>query len=343
MSNHLKRLSDIFGSFVSKDFKRKRLQDESVTESKPDEYSPVKLKKFKNKTDEVEENEFMSVDCFVKRVATFTDFCWCRDIPQLSPLEIARHGWASTGDDFMVTCESCNQHLSLAIPDQDSGIRESCINTAVGRLFSAHGEFCPWATTSSPAHLARIEVPDLEVVGRTAANIAQHHERLPYLKPCHVEKWQEVLKKINKDILKDIEDERVMNSACILALCGWRPGSLEDTLTDVYAVRRIGIWNFVSIQDEDDILETQRVAEELGHSLEKDRSILPEGKEYLDPVSEHVSWHPILQNLESGTPAHQHIINQLCKGPSATCLIDKLGKKDSIRAIFKVRDIVEQW
>ena len=26
MSNHLKRLSDIFGSFVSKDFKRKRLQ-----------------------------------------------------------------------------------------------------------------------------------------------------------------------------------------------------------------------------------------------------------------------------------------------------------------------------
>ena len=32
------------------------------------------------------------------------------------------------------------------------------------------------------------------------------------------------------------------------ALCGWRPGSLEDTLTDVYTVRRIGLWNFVSIQ-----------------------------------------------------------------------------------------------
>ena len=42
------------------------------------------------------------------------------------------------------------------------------------------------------------------------------------------------------------------------------------------------------------------------------RCILPEGKEYLDPVTEHISWHPLLQNLESGTPAQQYIIDQAC-------------------------------
>ena len=32
-----------------------------------------------------------------------------------------------------------------------------------------------------------------------------------------------------------------------LALCGWRLGLVEDTLQDGYGIRRIGVWNFVSI------------------------------------------------------------------------------------------------
>ena len=32
-----------------------------------------------------------------------------------------------------------------------------------------------------------------------------------------------------------------------LALCGWRLGLVEDTLQDAYGIRRIGVWNFVSI------------------------------------------------------------------------------------------------
>jgi hypothetical protein len=33
-------------------------------------------------------------------------------------------------------------------------------------------------------------------------------------------------------------------------LCGWKVSDVPDCLTDHYSIRRIGLWNFVSIQVE---------------------------------------------------------------------------------------------
>jgi len=337
MSSQLKRISDIIGSFVSKDYKRKRLEEDSRSE---EENSPEK--KFKSSFDDFMDNEFVNVTAFMKRVSTFSDFCWCRDIPQLSPLEIARHGWASTNDEFMVKCESCGEYLSLKIPEQSSGFRESWVKTAVSRLFSAHGEFCSWSTTSSPSHLTRVQVPDYKSVIETASSIAKLAEKLPHLKECYVAPWTEVIDVFDKDLANIIQDENERKSSLVLALCGWSNGELEETLTDVYKVRRIGVWNFVSIQDQEDMEETRRVADELGQSLEEDRDYKPEGKEYLDPLSEHMTWHPLLQE-EQGSKGWQHVIEQLTEGSSCGKKKSKDKIKDSFGAIYKVRDLLDQW
>ena len=63
-------------------------------------------------------------------------------------------------------------------------------------------------------------------------------------------------------------NKRVKETVAVLAMCGWEKGTLEDTLCDCFQVRRIGLWNFVSIQKELDRGEDIRVAKELSGDTE---------------------------------------------------------------------------
>jgi len=328
--SQLSRIKDLVGSFVSTDFKRKRLE----SETEDNEESPVK------KSKNVENEDSLSAPAFLKRVASFKDFAWCRDIPALSPLEISRHGWYSTKDDFMVCCTSCKEYLSLAIPAQDTGIRKLCITTAVDRLSSAHGEFCAWASAPSPLYWTRVEVPDMSSVAVSACKISSLGEKLPHIKVEHMKPWQKMLKSIDQDLLKGEEDNpHVLDTSCVLALCGWQSGLLEDTLEDKFHIRRIGIWNFVSIQDHEDLLEARKVARELGQTVDDERDLAPEGKEYFDPLQEHLSWNPLLQEVD-GLPGWQYIIQQNMTKKS---LESKAEKKDPLNMLRRVRDLLDYW
>ena len=98
--------------------------------------------------------------------------------------------------------------------------------------------------------------------------------------------------------------KKVKESAALLALLGWQKGMVEDTMTDIFKVRRVGFWNFVSLQEEMDRVEDVRVAKELsGQSWGEENTLdnkESEGKKYFDPLKEHLSWNPLLVKEESG-------------------------------------------
>jgi len=350
--SQITRITDLIGSFVSRDFKRKRLEEDEDG-GKPDK-SPSKRAKHSTSATTGVNNSQSSAE-FLKRVSTFKDFVWCRDIPALSPLEIARRGWVATGDDFMVRCVSCAENLSLALPALDTGVRDQFIKTAVSRLSTAHAEFCPWAACPSPLDWTRVQEPDMNRVVVNACRISQLGEKLPFIKDEIQRSWEPLLKKVDCELLNEIDCPKVKSTSCLLSLCGWRLGLVEDTLEDAFAVRRIGVWNFVSLQDEEDLQEARRVSKEIGGTLDDSGELqTPEGKEYFDPVGEHMSWHPLLLKRD-GVPGWKLIVRQsqvksLGEEKRAEETVQEeepaegfREKRDSFRMIRRVRDLIDQW
>jgi len=339
--SQLNRIGEVLGSFVSGDFKRKRL-DESADMTDADD-SP-NLKKMREALGENQINDTLSAPAFLSRVSTFKDTAWCRNIAALSPLEVARHGWYSIDDEFMVRCITCKENLSLAIPPKETRVRDNCISTAAARLTSAHGEFCPWNASPNPIDWTRVQMPDMDLVAKTACKIATLGVKLPFIRSEFEQPWKSVMKGIDMEPYKDIEDFQVQQTSCLLAMCGWKLGSLEETLQDLYGCRRLGLWNFVSIQDEEDILEAQKVSAELGQTVDTEtHDLKPEGKEYLNPLGEHFSWHPLLQKRD-GVIGWKNYINQVKVSQYRDAEPEfKREKRDSISVIRRVRDLLENW
>ena len=107
------------------------------------------------------------------------------------------------------------------------------------------------------------------------------------------------------------EDLR-LQSAAVLAVLGWQRGELEDTITDLFRVRRLGLWNFVSIQEEQDRVEDLRVARELSGDCTDD-DVSPkkkelEGKKYLSPLKEHLPWNPVVAKDSAGRAGWEGIL-----------------------------------
>merc|ERR1719431_1518171 len=120
-------------------------------------------------------------------------------------------------------------------------------------------------------------------------------------------------------------DLRVLQSAAVLAVLSWQKGELEDTITDSFRVRRVGLWNFVSVQEEMDRVEDLRVARELsGDDPEEEASPKKkevEGKKYLEPVKEHLPWHPVVVKDEAGR-AGWELIRDNYKSSSSSSSLD---------------------
>ena len=125
---------------------------------------------------------------------------------------------------------------------------------------------------------------------------------LPWMREDLVSQFRDIVDLIS--VGTDSVDQRVLQSAAVLAVLGWQKGNLEDTITDMFRVRRLGLWNFVSVQEELDRVEDLRVARELSGGVH-DEDVSPkkkelEGKKYLDPIKEHLPWNPMVVKDEEG-------------------------------------------
>ena len=172
-------------------------------------------------------------------------------------------------------------------------------------MSGGHAEFCPWASSPSPSSWS-LPVIDLAEIVEAAAKMLSFTTDLPWIKQETMEVFQEgidvVVAGLEKRKLGDNSDKKVKETAAILSILGWQKGSLEDTICDQFSVRRIGLWNFVSIQSELDRIEDLRVARELsGEVVDNDspKKKEIEGKKYFDPMKEHLTWNPILVKDEN--------------------------------------------
>ena len=143
-------------------------------------------------------------------------------------------------------------------------------------------------------------------------------------------------------------DQRVTQSAAVLAVLGWQRGELEDTITDTFKVRRVGLWNFVSVQEELDRVEDLRVARELsGDSQGEDPSPKKkelEGKKYLDPVKEHLPWHPLVVREEGGRAGWEMVRDsRSSSSPSLDTEHRSGGPGLAETVLSRVRALMELW
>jgi len=303
----LHALGNLLTGFVSnKDFKRKHEESEFLSPS------PKKPRTV----------HALDYSAFLTRVSTFKDISWCHSscssiTSPLSPLQLARHGWTGVeGEGRLARCISCRENLYLVLPPVTSTTFASTLEKQSSRVVAGHAEFCPWGASPSPHSWASVSSTKQDVVVM-ARSLVVCGTDLPWVKEETVEKFscgvewvvREMGKggtkkqdKRGKKKSKDVEQKaKVKQTAALLALLGWQSGELEKTMTDIYRVRRVGFWNFVSIQEEMDKAEDLKVARELSGKREgkqEDKEV--GGKKCFDPIREHLSWNPIAVTDESG-------------------------------------------
>ena len=167
---------------------------------------------------------------------------------------------------------------------------------------------------------------------------------LPWIREDFVSKFRDIVDIIAVEA--DSVDQRVLQSAAVLAVLGWQKGSLEDTITDMFRVRRVGLWNFVSVQEELDRVEDLRVARELsGGSHDEDVSPKKkelEGKKYLDPLKEHLPWNPVVVKDEEDRAGWEMVRDSF---NTSRPDLARDTESDSVAGtvLSKVRALLELW
>jgi len=302
----LHALGDLLTGLVSdKDFKRKREDSEFVAPS------PKKPRTIHS----------LDYSAYLERVSTFKDISWCHPScssisSPLSPLQLARHGWTGVeGEGRLARCISCRENLYLLLPSITSPTFATTLEKQSSRVVTGHAEFCPWGASPSPESWADLSTTKQEVV-TMARTLMVCGTELPFVKEETLEKFRVAVKSVEKELEKgepkkvekrgrkkgkEVEcSGKVKQTAALLALLGWQKGELDGTITDYYKVRRIGLWNFVSLQGEMDRIEDLKVARELSGKKEVKQEKEDSSEKYFDPIREHLSWNPIVLKNESG-------------------------------------------
>ena len=266
---------------------------------------------------------------FLSRISSYSSACWnhpsCSSFQaQLFPLQLARYGWiAVEGEGRLVRCESCRENLYLVLPLITSPAFQSMLDKQGARVATGHSEFCPWGVSPSPNSWIYVTKSKDEIF-ENALGLIDLGSELPCIREDVSQKFSGAIDWIVKEIgarrynkkhdkrsrskSKDMElKSKVTKSAAVLAVTGWQKGKLDSTMTDNLKARRVGCWNFVSIQNEMDRIESLKVSCELAG---KDSSITSQDKvekKYFDPLKEHHSWNPIMVKDESGYAGWEHI------------------------------------
>ena len=301
----LHMLGNLFEDFVyKKDLKRKRSDE---TES-GFQHSSKKSKKIHS----------LDYEAYKERVQTFADPSWCLHFHPLScnllPQNLARYGWVARAcvdkeERRFVKCISCQELLYLGLPDKTSATYAEMVRRQETRVTKGHQEFCPWCSSPCPASWSLVST-DTEAMISAACVMIAFNTELPWIRMEIIDNFREgvdvIVTALDKK-MSNLYEKRVMETVAVLAMLGWQKGSLEDTLCDCYQVRRIGLWNFVSIQKEMDRVEDIRVAKELSGDTEIEGENSPkkredEGRKYFDPIKEHLVWNPIVVMNENNDP-----------------------------------------
>ena len=303
----LHALGNILTDFVSnKDLKRK--QDGEFISPSPKKPRTV---------------HSLDYSAFLARVKTFTDISWCHSScsstsSPLSPLQLARHGWTAVEDEGrLARCISCRENLYLLLPSVTSTTFPSTLVKQGDRVVAGHAEFCPWGASPSPHSWALVASNNKEVV-EMARGLVMCGTDLPWVKDGVFETFRGgiewVVGEMKKGQSKKQEKrgrrkskefelkvtKKVKETAAALAVLGWQKGGVEDTMTDMFMVRRVGLWNFVSLQEEMDRVDDMRVARELSGQSDHREEKEVKDKKYFDPLKEHLSWNPLVVQDESG-------------------------------------------
>jgi len=305
----LHALGDLLTGFVSdKDFKRKREESEFLTPS------PKKPRTIHS----------LDYSAFLSRVSTFKDISWCHPncsstSSPLSPLQLARHGWTGVEEEGrLVRCISCRENMYLVLPPVTSITFTTTLEKQSSRVVAGHAEFCPWAASPSPYSWSLLSTSKQEIV-TMASSLVVCGTDLPWVLDDNLDKFRHgvewVVREMEKGESRSKKQEKrgrkrpkdaeltakIKQSAALLAVLGWQKGQLEGTITDFFKVRRVGLWNFESLQGQMDRIEDLRVARELSGKREvqleeKDAT----KRKYFDPIKEHLSWNPLVVKDESG-------------------------------------------
>jgi len=292
---------------------------------------------------------------FQDRVATFTSNLWCRsdcengdgEVP-LSPLQLARRGWAAVpGEERVVQCPSCREILSLVLPSVTSLVFKQFLAKQARRVENGHAEFCPWAASPCPEAWSR---PQVDLVGWLGAAQSLCHlgQKLPYIVRSKLRPLDNLVSRVASKLGDDPTE--VKEAAALLAILGWRDGAswektmdrmVPDTLVDIWGVRQIGLWTFRSLEEEGDRQESRRVASQLaGEEVEGEEEEDEDGKKPFDPVGEHLSWNPVRSKTAGGQ-------GWLVLANEKTERVEKEPEKDVQQepkaALQRVRHLLDQW
>jgi len=297
----LHNLGNLIEDFVyKKDLKRKLPEDARNIKTSPKRSKVV---------------HSLDYQAYKERVSSFSDPAWCCftfvSSSCLLPHQLARYGWSAKDDKDnprFVQCVSCKAILYLKLPPVTSPVFKDMVAKQEKRVFNAHAEFCPWSLSPSPISWAS-PISDTNELVESAASLLHYNTDLPWINIETIDTFKNgirvIVEALNNRTDGDKFETKIKQIASILSMLGWRKGKLEETLSDNFSVRRIGLWNFVSVQNEMDRVEDLRVARELSGDVD-DAEISPkkndlEGKKYFDPIKEHLTWNPINLKNEDGS------------------------------------------
>ena len=239
--------------------------------------------------------------------------------------------------------------MYLKLPEVTSSTYRSVLARQESRVTSGHSEFCPWSSPS-PASWS-LPNTNTQEIRSNMTSLLMYGTDLPWIREECLSKFRDVVDIIS--VGTDSAYHRVVQSAAVLAVLGWQKGSLEDTVTDMFRVRRLGLWNFVSVQEEMDRVEDLRVARELSGGAH-DEEVSPkkkelEGKKYLDPIKEHLPWNPVVVKDDEGR-AGWEVVRESFKSSRTNQAMSRhtesdLTESDSVAGtvLSKVRALLELW
>nr|CAD7459619.1 unnamed protein product [Timema tahoe] len=180
-------------------------------------------------------------DKFVERVATFGVLKWGA-YPQLV-LQLAQFGWQSEMKDYMIYCTSCSTRLSFS-----AYLKEP--DDWTDKIKSSHYKFCRWISLGHAYPEEFVKVPsDLKLIRDRVITRTKALLELGTSLPKMIALEHGALQLIVKNILKVPLTEESL-SALILSLCGWGPTTSHNVLSCDFCKRQVGLWNFITIQDE---------------------------------------------------------------------------------------------
>ena len=113
---------------------------------------------------------------------------------------------------------------------------------------------------------------------------------------------------------------------------------------DIWGVRRVGLWTFRSLEEEEDRKESRRVASQLaGEEVEGEDEEGGDGKKLFDPVEEHLSWNP-LRSKAAGIEGWRLLTHERTER-------EMWGEKEQEAdfqqepeaALQRVRSLLDQW